>query len=280
MRLLFIGDIVGRAGRAVFLEYIPGLRAAWQIDGVIVNGENAAGGFGITETICADLLAAGADCVTLGNHAFDQREALNFIAREPRMIRPGNYPRGTPGCGAHIIDTASGARVLVMNLMGRVFMDALDDPFAIAAREISACPLGTGCDAFVIDFHAEASSEKQAFAHFVDGRVSLVAGTHTHVPTADHQILPHGTAYITDVGMSGDYDSVIGMDKEEPVRRFMTKLPAARFEPAAGAATLCGIAVELDIRGLATKIAPIRISGRLSQARPKFWETSHEAAVC
>ncbi len=280
MRLLFIGDIVGRAGRAVFLEHIQRLRAAWRLDCVIVNAENAARGFGITETICADLLAAGADCVTLGNHAFDQREALVFIAREPRLIRPLNYPSGAPGNGAHMIVTASGARILIVCLTGRVFMDALDDPFATAAREISACSLGAGCDAFVIDFHAEASSEKQAFAHFVDGRVSLVAGTHTHVPTADHQILPHGTAYITDVGMTGDYDSVIGMDKDVPLHRFLTKLPSARFEPAAGAATLCGIAVELNMRGLATKIAPLRMGGRLSQASPEFWPIAQEAAAC
>jgi 2',3'-cyclic-nucleotide 2'-phosphodiesterase len=280
MRLLFVGDVVGRAGRAVFLEHIHRLRAEWRLDCVIVNGENSAGGFGITEAICADLLDAGADCITLGNHGFDQREALVFIAREPRLIRPLNYPSGVPGNGAHMIETAFGARLLIINLMGRVFMEALDDPFATADREIAACPLGAGCDAFVIDFHAEASSEKQAFAHFVDGRVSLVAGTHTHVPTADHQILPHGTAYITDVGMTGDYDSVIGMDKEEPVRRFMTKLPAARFEPAAGPATLCGIAVELDMRGHATKIAPIRIGGRLSQVRPEFWQIAQEATAC
>jgi 2',3'-cyclic-nucleotide 2'-phosphodiesterase len=280
MRLLFVGDIVGRAGRAAFLEHIQRLRAEWRLDCVIVNGENAAGGFGITETICAELLGAGADCITLGNHAFDQREALVFIAREPRLIRPLNYPPGAPGNGAHMIETASGARILIINLMGRIFMEALDDPFATAAREMAACPLGEGCDAFVIDFHAEASSEKYAFAHFVDGRVSLVAGTHTHVPTADHQILPHGTAYMTDVGMTGDYDSVIGMDKEEPVRRFITKLPATRFEAAAGAATLCAIAVELDSTGLATKIAPIRIGGRLSQARPEFWQIPQEAAAC
>ena len=272
MRLLFIGDIVGRAGRAVLLDALPKLRQAWALDCVIVNGENAAGGFGITESICADFLGAGADCVTLGNHAFDQREALVFIARQPRLIRPLNYPRGTPGAGAGLIETASGARVLVVNLMGRVFMDAMDDPFAAIEREIAACPLGEGCDALVVDFHAEASSEKQAFAHFADGRVSLVVGTHTHVPTADHQILPHGTAYVTDAGMTGDYDSVIGMDKEEPVRRFTTKLPAARFEPASGPATLCGVAVELDARGLATKIAPVRIGGKLSPARPAFWE--------
>ena len=273
MRLLFIGDIVGRAGRAVLFENLPKLRLAWGLDFVIVNGENAAGGFGITEAICADILAAGADCVTLGNHAFDQREALVFIDRQRRLIRPLNYPSGTPGGGANLIETTTGAQVLVINLMGRVFMDAMDDPFAAIAREVSACPLGVGCDALVVDFHAEASSEKQAFAHFVDGRVSLVVGTHTHVPTADHQILPNGTAFVTDAGMTGDYDSVIGMEKEEPVRRFTTKLPATRFEPASGAATLCGIAVELDAKGLAAKIAPVRIGGRLSQARPEFWET-------
>jgi metallophosphoesterase (TIGR00282 family) len=273
MRLLFIGDVVGRAGRTVLLEELPKLRLAWGLDCVIVNGENAAGGFGITETICAEFVAAGADCVTLGNHAFDQREALVFIARQPRLIRPLNYPRGTPGGGANLIETATGARVLVVNLMGRIFMDALDDPFAAIERELFACPLGAGCDALVVDFHAEASSEKQAFAHFVDGRVSLVAGTHTHVPTADYQILPQGTAYMTDAGMTGDYDSVIGMEKEEPIRRFTTKLPATRFETASGAGTLCGIAVELDSKGLAIKIAPVRIGGRLSQARPPFWET-------
>ncbi len=274
MRVLCIGDVVGRAGRAVLLENLPKLRQAWGLDFVTVNGENAAGGFGITEAICADILAAGADCVTLGNHAFDQREALVFIGRQPRLLRPLNYPRGTPGGGANLFETATGANVLVINLLGRVFMDAMDDPFAAIAREISACPLGVGCDALVVDFHAEASSEKQAFAHFVDGRVSLVAGTHTHVPAADHQILPNGTAFVTDTGMTGDYDSVIGMEKEEPVRRFTTKLPAARFEPASGAATLCGIAVELDATGLAAKIAPVRIGGRLSQARPEFWEAT------
>jgi 2',3'-cyclic-nucleotide 2'-phosphodiesterase len=161
--------------------------------------------------------------------------------------------------------------------MGRIFMDALDDPFAAIERELFACPLGAGCDALVVDFHAEASSEKQAFAHFVDGRVSLVAGTHTHVPTADYQILPQGTAYMTDAGMTGDYDSVIGMEKEEPIRRFTTKLPATRFETASGAGTLCGVAVELDSNGLAVKIAPVRIGGRLSQARPPFWETEKAA---
>lgn len=272
MRLLFIGDVVGRAGRTILIEQLPKLRLAWSLDCVIVNGENAAGGFGITETICGDILGAGADCVTLGNHAFDQREALVFIAREARLIRPLNYPRGTPGRGATLVETAAGARVLVVNLMGRVFMDAMDDPFGTIEREIDACPLGAGCDAAVVDFHAEASSEKQAFAHFVDGRVSLVVGTHTHVPTSDHRILAQGTGYMTDAGMTGDYDSVIGMEKDEPIRRFTTKLPSARFEPASGSATLCGVAVELDAKGLATKIAPVRIGGGLAQARPGFWD--------
>jgi len=261
MRLLFIGDVVGRSGRAILSEQLPKLRADWSLDFVVVNGENAAGGFGVTEAICDEFLAAGADCVTLGNHAFDQREALVFITRQPRLIRPVNYPRGTPGRGANLFEAKGGARVLVVNVLGRVFMDALDDPFAAIEREIEACPLGLGCDAAVIDMHAEASSEKQAFGHFVDGRVSLVVGTHTHVPTADYQILPRGTAYMTDAGMTGDYDSVIGMHKEEPVRRFTTKLPSTRFEPALGDATLCGVAVELDEKGLATQVAPVRIGG-------------------
>jgi metallophosphoesterase (TIGR00282 family) len=271
MRLLFIGDIVGRAGRTVLLRELPKLRAAWQLDCVIVNGENAAGGFGITEAILADFLSAGADCVTLGNHAFDQREALNFIAHQPRLIRPLNYPQGTPGSGANLLETKKGDRVLVVNAMGRIFMDAMDDPFAAVAQEIAACPLGEGCDAAIVDFHCEATSEKQAFAHFLDGRVSLVVGTHTHVPTADHQILHQGTAFVTDAGMTGDYDSVIGMEKEEPIRRFTRKVPGDRLEPAAGAATLCGVAVETNAKGLATRIAPVRIGGRLSQARPDFW---------
>ncbi len=272
MRLLFIGDVVGRAGRAILVAELPRLRAEWRLDFVVVNGENAAGGFGVTEAICDEFLGAGVDAVTLGNHAFDQREALVFIARQPRLIRPANYPPGTPGRGANVFETASGARVLVVNVMGRVFMDALDDPFASVERELGACPLGLGCDAAVIDVHAEASSEKQALAYFVDGRASLVVGTHTHVPTADARLLSGGTAYMTDAGMTGDYDSVIGMQKEEPLRRFTTGIPSARFEPATGEATLSGVAVETDdATGLATKIAPVRRGGRLSPASPDFW---------
>ena len=271
MRLLFIGDVVGRAGRAVLLEHLPNLRARWKLDFVVVNGENAAGGFGITEAILGDFLAAGADAVTLGNHAFDQKEALVFIERQPRLIRPANYPKGAPGRGATVIEAANGGKVLVVNMMGRVFMDALDDPFARIEDELSACPLGAGCDAAIVDFHAEATSEKQAFGHFVDGRVSLCVGTHTHSPTADARILNGGAGFITEVGMTGDYDSVIGMEKSEPVRRFVRKIPSGRFEPATGAATLCGVAVETGPDGLAKKIAPLRLGGRLTPAEPDFW---------
>ena len=271
MRLLFVGDIVGRSGRTALINRLPALRARWRLDFVVVNGENAAGGFGITETICEEFLAAGADAITLGNHAFDQREALVFIERQPRLIRPANYPAGTAGRGANLFETAGGARVLVVNMLGRVFMDALDDPFQRIEQELGACPLGVGCDAAIVDFHAEATSEKQAFGHFLDGRVSLVVGTHTHVQTADARILPGGAGFITDVGMTGDADSVIGMDKEEPLRRFTRRIPSGRFEPADGEATLCGVAVDTFPDGLARRIAPLRIGGALAPTEPDFW---------
>ncbi|MGO4871986.1 MAG: TIGR00282 family metallophosphoesterase [Roseiarcus sp.] len=273
MRLLFIGDIVGRSGRAALLAHVASLRARWRLDFVVVNAENAAGGFGVTEAICDEFLAAGVDAITLGNHAFDQREALVFIERQPRLIRPANYPKGTPGRGANLFEAANGAKVLVVNMMGRVFMDALDDPFQRIEQELDACPLGIGCDAAIVDFHAEATSEKQAFGHFVDGRVSLVAGTHTHVPSADARILSGRTGFITEVGMTGDYDSVIGMEKDEPLRRFTRRIPSGRFEPANGAATLCGVAVETGADGLALKIAPLRIGGALAPAEPDFWNS-------
>ena len=272
MRLLFVGDIVGRAGRAVLSQLLPDLRRAWSRDCVVVNGENAAGGFGITEAICQEILDAGADCVTLGNHSFDQREALVFIARQPRLVRPTNYPKGTPGAGAALLDLAEGKRVLVVNAMGRVFMDAMDDPFAAVDRELDACPMSQACDAVVVDFHAEATSEKMAFGHHLDGRVSLVVGTHTHVPTADHQILPGGTAFLSDAGMTGDYDSVIGMEKGEPLRRITQKRRGVRYEPANGPATGGGMAGETNPMGHAVALAPVRLGGRLAEARPSFWE--------
>ena len=273
MRELFVGDVVGRSGRAIVMERLPRLVADWKLDFVVVNGENAAGGFGITEPIYQDLIDAGADAITLGNHAWDQREALVFIERAPRLIRPANYPPGTPGRGTTVITAKNGARVLIVNAMGRVFMDPLDDPFATIERELQACPLGSGADAVIIDIHAEATSEKQAMGFFADGRASLVVGTHTHVPTADHRILPGGTAFVSDVGMTGDYDSIIGMAKDEPLGRFVRRIPSGKFEPAMGPATLCAFAVETDdSTGLAQRVAAVRCGGRLEEARPQFWE--------
>jgi len=272
LRILFVGDVVGRSGRDAIAGYLPRAIADWKIDLTIVNGENAAGGFGITEAIYNDFLDAGADAVTLGNHSWNQKEALVFIERAPRLIRPINYMPGTPGRGAALIETRNGQRALVINALGRLFMEPVDDPFAMIDREIEACPLRQAADAIVVDFHCEATSEKQGAGYFCDGRVSLVVGTHTHIPTSDHQILPGGTAYITDAGMTGDYDSIIGMQKEEPLRRFTTGIPSGRFEPATGPATMCGVAVETDdATGLAMKVAPVRIGGRLEQAVPSFW---------
>lgn len=272
MRLLFLGDMVGRTGRTSVWETLPGLIADLKLDFVIVNGENAAGGFGITEEIFLKTIDAGADVVTTGNHVWDQREAISFCERQERFIRPSNYPSGTPGRGSGVFLARNGARVLVTNIMGRIFMHPdLDDPFMAAERELNACPLGEQADAVIIDFHAEATSEKQCFGHFVDGRASLVVGTHTHVPTADHQILNGGTAYISDAGMCGDYDSSLGMDKEEPMNRFVSKVPKGRFEAATGPATLCGVAVQLSDRtGLAEIIQPLRIGPRLVEAIPDF----------
>ncbi|MCJ2074640.1 TIGR00282 family metallophosphoesterase [Methylobacterium sp. E-016] len=272
MRLLFLGDVVGRPGRKAVTDRLPALRERWRLDCVVVNGENAAGGFGITESICDEILGAGADAVTLGNHSFDQREALVFIARQPKLVRPANYPPGTPGRGATIVETRAGARVLVVNVMGRLFIDALDDPFAAVERELSACPLGEAADAVVVDVHAEATSEKQAFGVFLDGRASLVVGTHTHVPTGDHRILPGGTAYLTDAGMCGDYDSVLGMQKEEPLRRFLQKTPGARLEAAQGEGTLCGIAVETNADGLAVAVSAVRLGPHLEETWPRDWD--------
>lgn len=271
MRLLFIGDIVGRSGRAIVQDKLPGLVRDWKLDLVVINGENAAGGFGITETIYHELIDAGADAITLGNHSWDQREALVFIERAPRLIRPVNYPKGAPGRGAALVEAKNGKRALVINVMGRIFMDPLDDPFAAVEREIAACPLREAADAIVVDIHCEASSEKQAMGYFCDGRASLVVGTHTHVPTSDHRIMPGGTAFMTDAGMTGDYDSVIGMVKDEPLTRFLRKIPGSKFEPAAGPATLSGVAVELDDKtGLATSVSAVRIGGLLEQAAPRW----------
>ena len=271
MRYAFFGDVVGRSGRDGLAEHLPGLRRRLGLQFVIVNAENAAAGFGITESTARELFQAGADCLTLGNHSWDQREALTYIVREPRLIRPLNYPilSDAPGRGAQLFDTESGHRILVVNLLGRVHMDALDDPFAAVDKALNDAPLGEVCDAAVVDMHCEATSEKMAMGHFCDGRASLVVGTHTHVPTADAQILNGGTAYQTDAGACADYDSVIGNQKEEPLRRFTTRISGGRYRPAEGPATVCGVFVETDPRtGLARRIEPIRIGGRLAETVP------------
>ena len=270
MRLLFLGDIVGRSGRVAVLEVLPQLKRQLDIDCAIVNAENAAGGFGINEGIALDLFAAGADCITTGNHAFDQKESHSYFDTERRLLRPANYPPGVPGFGSALIETPKGARVLVINLMGRIFMEPLDDPFQSVDKALEACPLGLGCDAFVVDMHAEATSEKMAMGHYCDGRASFVVGTHSHVPTADAQVLPMGTAYQTDAGACADYDSVIGMEKTEPLTRFVRRMGWGKMNPAAGPATVCGVFVETDDRtGLALRIEPVRVGGRLKATLPE-----------
>ena len=271
MRFAFFGDVVGKAGRDGLSDHLPMLRRRLGLEFVVVNAENAASGFGITEKTANELFEAGADCLTLGNHSWDQKEALTYIVREPRLLRPVNYPplSDAPGRGAYLYETQKGERVLVISALGRVHMDSLDDPFSAVDRELEACPLGMAADAVIVDIHAEATSEKMAMGHFCDGRASLVVGTHTHVPTADAQILNGGTAYQTDAGACADYDSVIGNKKDEPLRRFTTRISSGRYQPAEGPATVCGVFVETDTRsGLARRVEPIRVGGRLAAHVP------------
>ena len=264
MRILFLGDVIGISGCSKLMNNLMNEIKSKKIDFVIVNGENAAGGFGITERICEDFFSSGVDCITTGNHVWDQKELFDYIKDEDRLLRPINYPNETPGKGFSIIPNQLG-RVLVVNVMGRLFMESLDDPFQAIEKVLDDNPLGETCDAIVIDIHAETTSEKTAMGHFCDGRVSLVVGTHTHIPTADFQILPYGTAYQTDAGMCGDYDSVIGMEKTEPIRRFVEKTPGGRFNPAQGSPTLCGVIIETSPDGLSETIEPFRLGGILSQ---------------
>jgi metallophosphoesterase (TIGR00282 family) len=270
MRLLFLGDVMGRAGRAAVSERLPGLRADWGLDFVVVNGENATSGMGLSGEHAQALLAAGADCVTLGDHAFDQKDMFQFIEREPRILRPVNFAKTAPGKGFRVFEATGGRKVLVAQVLGQVFMKrAFDDPFSALDAVLRAHPPGGLVQAAIVDIHCEATSEKMAIGHFCDGRASLVVGTHTHVPTADAQVLPKGTAYLSDAGMCGDYDSVIGMDKAEPMRRFITGMSRDRFTPALGEATLSGVFVETDDRtGLARRVVPVRLGGRLQGSAP------------
>ena len=270
MKILFLGDVMGRAGRAAIVERLPGLRTEWGLDFVVVNGENASSGMGLTGEHAKALLAAGADCLTLGDHAFDQKDMLPFIEQENRILRPLNFSRIAPGKGARVFSDARGRKVLVAQVLGQVFMKRpFDDPFSAMDTVLKTHSLGGGVQAVIVDMHCEATSEKMAMGQWCDGRASLVVGTHTHVPTGDAQILRGGTAYLTDAGMCGDYDSVIGMEKLEPMRRFITGMPKDRFTPAGGPATLSGVYVETDDKtGHAVKVRMIRIGGRLEEARP------------
>ena len=268
MRLLFLGDVVGRAGRDAVARHLPGLRERLALDFVVANGENVAHGFGITERTARDLYEAGVDCITTGNHVWDQREIVATIDADPRLLRPINFPRGTPGRGIGVF-TVGRRRVVVVNVMARLFMDPLDDPFSAVDSVLATQRLGAGVDAILVDVHGEASSEKMALGHFCDGRASIVVGSHSHVPTADAQVLPGGTAYQTDAGMCGDYDSVIGMKKEAAVQRFVRKMPGERLSPAEGEGTMCGVFVELDPgTGRALRVDPVRAGGRLKPALP------------
>jgi 2',3'-cyclic-nucleotide 2'-phosphodiesterase len=266
MRVLFLGDVVGRAGRKAVLERLPGLRRDWRLDFVVVNAENASGGMGLTEPHAKALLGAGADCLTLGDHAFDQRDMLSFVEEDPRVLRPVNYAKAAPGRGARLFTATGGRKVFVAQVLGQVFMRrAYDDPFSTIDATLRAAPLGGEAEAVIVDFHAEATSEKMAMGHWCDGRASLVVGTHTHVPTSDTRILERGTAYQSDAGMCGDYDSVIGMDKLEPITRFVTGMSKGRFSPAEGEATLSGIFVETEGgTGRACAAHAVRIGGRLA----------------
>lgn len=270
MRILFLGDVMGRSGRSAVAERLPKLRADWGLDFVVVNGENASQGAGLTAEHARALLAAGADCLTLGDHAFDQKDMIPFIEQEPRILRPLNFSKVAPGRGFRVFEAGQGRRILVAQALGQVFMKRpFDDPFSAVEQVLKTHRLGAAVQAAVVDIHAEATSEKMAMGHWCDGQASLVVGTHTHVPTADHQILTGGTGYLSDAGMCGDYNSVIGMDKLEPLKRFITGLNSARFEPAGGPATLSGVYVETDDRtGLALRIAPVRLGGRLQEATP------------
>jgi len=272
MRILFLGDVMGRSGRAAVAERLPGLRRDWRLDFVVVNGENATSGMGLSPDHAKGILEAGADCVTLGDHAFDQKTMIGHIDQEPRILRPLNFSKVAPGQGARVFSLQDGRKILVAQVLGQVFMKRpFDDPFSAIVPVLRANPLGARVQAAIVDVHCEATSEKMALGHWCDGRTSLVVGTHTHVPTSDSMILNGGTAYLTDAGMCGDYDSVIGMQKDEPLRRFITGMPKARFEPARGEATLSGVYVETDDKtGKALRVDMVRIGGRLSPTGPQF----------
>lgn len=269
MKVLYIGDVVGKSGRKAVAEHLPRLQDQLALDFTVVNGENSAHGFGITGGICDQFFDMGVDVITTGNHAWDQSDIIDYIKTEPRLLRPVNYPEGTPGQGVGIYEAKNGQKVCVIQAMGRLFMDPLDDPFQGIQRSLLNKTLGEKVAFTLIDIHAEATSEKMAVGQHFDGQASMVVGTHSHIPTADAQILPKGTGYQTDAGMTGDYDSVIGMTKGPAIGRFLSKMRGERLSPAMGEGTLCAVYVETDdATGLAKTISPVRVGGRLIEVIP------------
>lgn len=265
MKILFCGDVVGRSGREAVLKYVPALRKEHGLDCVVVSGDNAAGGFGINADNCKEFFKAGVDVITGGDHIWDQKDIPSYISNEKRLLRPHNFPSSVPGSGVFVLETVSGKKILILHLLGQVFINEnLDCPFACADKVLSSYNLASNIDAVLVDFHGEATSEKCAMGLHLDGRVSGVVGSHTHIPTADARVLPKGTAYQTDTGMCGDYNSVIGMEASGPLTRFLTKMKKIKMEPANGEATLCAALIETDDKtGLAKKITPLQLGGVL-----------------
>ena len=272
MRILYLGDIVGKTGRTAVLEQVPQLRSRYQFDLVIVNGENASHGYGISPSIADSLFEVGVDVITGGNHSWDRGEIIGYMEKCPRLLRPANLDGNPPGKGSYVFQDAEGRRVLIINILTRLFMEFCGSPYSALKRLLpEGVPGDYGLDAVIVDVHGEASSEKYCIGHFCDGQATLVVGSHTHVPTADTQILEGGTGYQTDAGMCGDYDSSIGMQKQPALARALGQIPRPRLEPATGPATVCGVMVESDpMTGLAKRIAPLRIGGRLSQTLPTW----------
>lgn len=271
MRILFIGDIFGRSGREALEKHLPQLRGKLKPDVVIVNGENAAHGIGITAKMCEEFYALKVDCITTGNHVWDQREIIPYIARDEKLLRPANYPPTSPGKGHYKFTLSDGRKILIINAMCRVFMDQIDDPFRVVNEIVSSEKLGQSVQAIFLDLHGEASSEKMSMGHYLDGRISALVGTHTHIPTADCHIMVGGTGYQTDAGMTGDYDSVIGVRKDIPVQKFVNKMPGEKMIPSGGEATLCGTFIITDDEtGLCKAIEPIRVGPRLHNTIPQI----------
>jgi metallophosphoesterase (TIGR00282 family) len=268
VKILFCGDIVGKSGRDAISKYVPKLKKELKIDFVIASADNASGGFGVNKNSCEELVVCGVDVLTGGDHVWDQRDCINFIGDYKKLLRPLNFPKSTPGAGARIFNTESGKKVLVIHLLGQVFIKySLNCPFEMVDELLKNHTLGKDVDFIVVDFHAEATSEKMAMGKFLDGRVSFVVGSHTHIPTNDCHVMPAGTAYQTDAGMCGDYDSVIGMEKSVPLKAFLSKRRTEKMTPAKGEATFCASLVELDEKtGLAKKITPIKLGGILDNS--------------